>query len=218
MEYRYYILQNGFSSDKQKLKSGTFIVRIPNYIPINFTDGNGPYNSLRGLKKNSPIFKLLAKSNSKRAQQIVLEKNIITTKKLIATPRGTEFKPEIVDGFIHATIGRIKKGDITGIHFYDSKKVRIIEIIEENKLTKVFKAEFEFYDKKTDKWIRKRVPSTFFPKHWNLATLLMECKFAFDKINEPELKDGKLKSITKSNIEVEIIIKNGILKSLYPLI
>jgi hypothetical protein len=218
MEYHYHIIQNGISSDKQKLKAGTFIVRLPSVCLMNFSDGNGPYKSLRALKRYSPIFKLLQKTNTKRAQQIVIEKNIIEAQKLIATPRGTEFKPEIVDGFIHATIGRIKKGDLTGIHFFNSQKIRVLEMLEHNKLTNVFKARFEFYDSRTKKWIEKKAASTFFPKEWNLATLLMECKFAFDKIDEENLKDGKTKSITKSNIEVEIIIKNGILKSLYPLI
>lgn len=218
MEYHYYILKNGTSTDKQKLKTGTFIVRIPTYFPIDFSDGNGPYKSLRALKRYSPIFKLLQRNNTKRAQQIIDEKNIITSDKLIATPKGTEFKQQVVDGFIHATIGRIKNGDLTGIHFFDQDKVRILEIIEHNDFTKVFKARFEFYDSKTNKWIEKKSVSTFFPKHWNLARLLMECKFAFDRINEIELKDGKIRSTTKSNITVEMIIKNGKLKSLYPLI
>lgn len=218
MEYHYYILRNGTSTDKQGLKTGTFIVRIPNHFPIDFTDGNGPYKSLRAIKRYSPIYQLLKKSNPRRAQQIVEEKNIIKSDKLIATPRGTEFKPEVVDGFIHATIGRIKNGDLTGIHFFDPEKVRIIETIEENEKTSVFKAIFEFYDVRTKNWIVKKTPSTFFPKKWNLATLLMECKFAFDRLKPEDLTDGKVRSITQSNIEVEMIIKNGKLKSLYPLL
>jgi hypothetical protein len=218
MEYHYYILRNGFSTDKQKLKEGTFIVRIPNHFPIDFSDGNGPFKSLRALKRYSPILKLLKTTNPNRAQQIVEEKNIITSEELIAIPKGTEFKPEIIDGLIHATIGRIKKGDLTGIHFFDQKKVRILEVIEINQNTQVFKARFEFYNVKTKKWIEKRVASTFFPKDWNLATLLMECEFAFDKLNEKDLTKSKIKSTTKSNIEVEIIMRDGKLKSLYPLI
>jgi hypothetical protein len=218
MEYYYYILRNGTSTDKQGLKSGTFIVQIPNHFPLDLTDGNGPYKSLRAIKKNSPIYKFLKKSNPRRAQQILEEKNIIKSDKLIATPRGTEFKPEIVDGFIHATIGRIKNGDLTGIHFFDPEKVRIIETLEKNDETDIFKARFEFYDVRTKKWIEKKTPSTFFPKNWNLATLLMECKYAFDRLRTEDLNDGKIKSITASNIEVEIVIKNGKLKSLYPII
>ncbi|WP_372758025.1 EndoU domain-containing protein [Mariniflexile sp.] len=218
MEYHYYILRNGTSTDKQGLKTGTFIARIPNNLPMYFTDGDGPYKSLRAIKKYSPIYKELKKNNSKRAQQIIEDKNIIKSDKLIAIPKGTEFKHEVVDSFTHATIGRIKNGNLTGIHFFDPEKVKIIEILEKNEKTSVFKARFEFYDSRTKKWIEKRKPSTFFPQNWNLATLLMECKFAFDRIDETDLKDGKIRSITKSNIEVEIIIKNGILKSLYPLI
>ena len=217
MEYHYYIIENGTSTDKQKLKSGTFIVRIPNYFEIGFTDGNGPYKSLRALKRYSPILASLKRVNSKRAQQIVLEKNIITTTKLIATPSGTEFKREAVDSFIHATIGRIKNGDLTGIHFFDPERVRIIEILQTNNETNVFKATFEFLDNRTEKWISKKSSSTFFPRSWNIARLLMECKFAFDRLENDKLIDGKIKSITESNIEVEIIIRNGQLKSLYPL-
>ncbi|MBT0606786.1 EndoU domain-containing protein [Aequorivita echinoideorum] len=218
MEYHYYILRNGTSTDKQALKTGTFIVRIPNHYPFNFTDGNGPYKSLRAIKRYSPIYQLLKRSNPRRAQQIVEEKNIIKSDKLIAIPKGTKFKPDVVEGFIHATIGRIKIGDLTGIHFFDPDKVRIIETLEKSEKTSVFKAKFEFYDVRTKKWIEKKTASTFFPLNWNLATLLMECKFAFDRLNEEDLNDGKIKSVTQSNIEVEMIIKNGKLKSLYPLI
>jgi hypothetical protein len=218
MEYHYYILQNGTSTNKQGLKSGEFIVRIPSYINIPFSEGNGPYKSLKILKKNSPIFKILQRTNTRRAQQILREENISTIDKLIATPKGTTFKKEVVDAFIHSTIGRIKKGNLTGIHFFDPKKVRILETLDTNETTKVFKAKFEFYDSKTGKWIVKKNESTFFPKDWNLATLLMECKFAFDRIKKGEFKDGKIKSITKSNIEIEMVITNGKLKSLYPLI
>ncbi len=191
----------------QKLKTGTFIVRIPTHYPFDFFDSNGPYKSVRAIKRNSPIYKLLKTTNLKRAQQIVDEKNIITIDKLIVTPTGTEFKPTVVDGFIHATIGRIKKGDLTGFHFFDPEKVKILEMIELNKQTNVFQARFQFYDVRTKKWIERRVSSTFFPRNWNLATLLMECKFAFDKLNEKDLKDGKIKSLTQSNIEVEMIKK-----------
>jgi len=218
MEYKYYILRNGTSTDKQKLKKGIFILRIPRNFSFDLLGGNGPYKSLRDIIKHSPIYKSLKKSNLNRAQQIIEEKNIIKSERLIAIPKGTEFKQEVVDGFIHATIGRIKSRNLTGIHFFDPEKVRILEIIEQNETTKVFKARFEFFDAKTEKWIEKNKASTFFPKDWNLATLLMECKFAFDRIINDDLKKGKIKSVTKSNIEIEMIIKNGKLKSLYPLI
>lgn len=96
--------------------------------------------------------------------------------------------------------------------------MRIVEITNLNDQTKVFEAKFDFYDMKREKWIKKKKPSTFFPMDWDLATLLMECKYAFDKLNSVDLKDENFTSVTKSNIEVVIVIRGGKLKSLYPLI
>jgi len=218
MEYVYYVLENGSSTDKQKLKTGTHILRVPSQFDFKLTDGNGPYKSLRAIKKYSPIYDSLKKSNLKRAQQIVLEKNIFTASKAVLVPSGTEFKEESIDAVIHSTIGRIKNGNLTGIHFYDPDRVRLLEILETNLITNVFRARFEFYDLKKSKWIEKRSSSTFFPKHWNLSTLLMECKFALDQLKTENFNDGKFKAKTSNNIEIEIVIKGGKLRSLYPLI
>jgi hypothetical protein len=218
MEYDYYIMKNGASTDEQSLKSGPVIIKIPSSSPIPFTEGNGPYKSLRALKKYSTIFKTVQSTNTKRAQKILEPKNIFTADKLLAIPKGTEFKKEVVQAFMHATIGRIKNGDLTGIHFFDPKRVRILEITNLNDQTKVFEAKFDFYDMKKEKWITKKKPSTFFPMDWDLDDLLMECKYAFEKLNLVALKDENFTSITKSNIEVVIVIRNGKLKSLYPLI
>jgi hypothetical protein len=88
----------------------------------------------------------LKKTNSKRAQQVVLEKNIVRIKSFIEIPRGTKFKPEAVDSSIHASIGRIKNGNVTGVHFYNPEGVRIIKILKTNETNKTFLADFEFYD------------------------------------------------------------------------
>ena len=197
------------STSEEDLKSGTFITRIPAHFPINFSDGNGPYKSLRAIKRSSPIYQSLKKTNLRRAQQIVEDKHIKKAEKMIATPRGTEFKRESVDAFTHATIGRIKNGSVTGVHFYDPKRVKLLEIIETNTETEVFKARIEFLNVKNGKWVVKKFPSTFFPKKWNLATLLMECKFAFEKIDKEETLDGKIKSSTRTNIEVMFVFKKG---------
>ena len=46
----------------------------------------------------------------------------------------------------------------------------------------------------------------------------MECKFALDQINTEDFKDGKFKTKTTTDIDIELVIKGGKLKSLYPLI
>lgn len=218
MEYYYYILKNGASTNEQSLKSGPIIIKIPSSLNFPFMEGNGPYKSLRALKRYSVIFRTIQSTNKNRAQKIIESKNIFMADKLLAVEKGTEFKKEVVQAFIHATIGRIKNGNLTGIHFFDHERVRIIKITNFNYQTKVFEAQFDYYDLKRGKWIEKSRPSTFFPMDWDLGTLLMECKYAFDKLNLVELKDENFTSITKSNIEVVIIIRKGKLKSLYPLI
>ena len=218
MEHFYYVVENGLNTDKQALKVGHIIVKLPRKVSNLFKYGDGPYESLLDLKKNSSIYNSLKKSDLKRAQQIIEEKNIVVPVKLMFTPKDTEFENEVVDGFLHAAFGRIKNGNLTGIHFFDPQKIRIIEMIEENPVTKVFKAQFEYFDFKTEKWIQKSTPSTFFPTAWVLSTLIMECKYAFDQINNGELYDGKYHSFTESKIPIVIIMKKGKLKSLYPLI
>ena len=217
-EHSYYVVENTKSTDHQALKVGHIIMKLPIHASNLFVHGDGPYKSLPDLKKYSPIYQALKKSNLKRAQQIVKDKNIVKPVKFILTPKDTKFDKEIVDGFLHAAFGKVKNGTLTGVHFYDPEKIKIIEILEVSSITKVFKAEFEYFDFKSNKWIKKKGASTFFPKNWILSTLLMECKFAFDKINNGNLDDGKYKSFTKSNIPVSIIIKNGKIKSLYPLL
>ena len=78
-------------------------------------------------------------------------------------------------------------------------------------------ADFEFYDIDNKKWIHKKTPSSFFPADWNKATLLMEIKHAYDNANF-NIDNGKIKSKTYSNIEVELYVKDGKLITIYPLV
>jgi hypothetical protein len=217
MEHHYFVLENSTSTNKQSLSSGVFIASVTVNTPFNFADGDGPYKSIRAIKKYSPIFQNLKKTNSKRAQQVVLEKNIVRTKSFIEIPRGTTFKPEVVYSFIHASIGRIKNGNVTGVHFYNPERVRIIKTLKTNETNKTFLADFEFYDMDNKKWIHKKTPSSFFPADWNIATFLMEIKYAYDNANF-NIDNGKIKSKTYSNIEVELYVKNGKLITIYPLV
>ncbi len=217
-KYYYYINTDVWTSNKQGLKPGAAIMKTPTHFKITFTEGNGPYSSLKELKRNSPIFKELSKTDPKRCQQILLSKNISEAKNMIWTPEDTSFDLEFIDLIMHATIGRIKKGKITGVHFYDNERVKILEIMSINKITKVWQAKIEFFNIDSQKWILKDKPSTFFPKHWNFANLLEECDLAYrnrEKVND---SDHKFRSKTLSNVPVEIIFNKGKMISIYPLL
>lgn len=193
-------------------------MKIQSGFTLNFDDGDGPYLSLIDLRKKSPIFKELSKTDPKRCHQILLEKNIHEAANMIWTPKDTSFDLKYIDLIMHATKGRVKNGKITGVHFFDKTKVRIREILGFNEITKVWRAKIEFFDVKSQKWILKDTPSTFFPKHWNFANLLEECDMAYKNRKKVDDSEHKYRATTISNVPIEIIIKDGTMKSIYPLL
>ncbi|MBA4746270.1 MAG: EndoU domain-containing protein [Muricauda sp.] len=218
MKYQFFIFEDTFNNNPQGLKSGVSITKIPAYIKIAFEKGEGPFQSLRNLKRNSKIFLRLKQTNPRRAQQIVKEQHIHTVAGMFSTPHGSEYQIETIDLFSHCTKGRVKNGSVTGVHFYDPLKVKIINVLKENDETGVFEAEFEYYNSSTKKWIKKRSSSTFFPRTWQRGKLLQECQNAYDLIKGSKPNNGIVLSKTSEGIEVEIVFKEGALKSIYPLI
>jgi len=218
LEYNYYINKNTFLNDKQSLKAGVRIEKIPSFYTVNFKNGDGPFKDLSTLKKKSTIYRNLLLRNSKRAQQICLEKNICAVKDFIFTKEDFSVSKDFINTFEHCIKGQIKKGKVTGVHHYDSTKVKILNIIDQNESNGIWKAEIEFYDRISEKWIKKDRPSTFFPLKWTMHQLFHECYYA---TNNKKLKDNSenvFLAKTESGINVEIICINGETKSIYPLL
>lgn len=219
LEYQYFIHEDTFTTNKQGLKNGTTISKISSIYTFRYEEGKdeGPFNSLSSLRKESKIFQKLLKINPKRAQQICLEKNINVIKDFVITDKDTSVSPDFVELIEHCTKGKIKNGRITGIHFYDENFVKIKKLIRKNEVG-VFEAIIEFYDSEMDRWTKKEKSSTFFPLTWTYNKLFHECLFAVDNKNKKFGTQNVYRSKMKSGIKVEIIVKNGILKSIYPLI
>lgn len=219
MEFQYYIHEDTFSTNKQGLKIGTTISKVPTIYQIKYAEDKdeGPFKDIPSLRKESKIFQQLLITNPKRAQQICLEKNINVMKDFVLTDENTSVSTDFIELIEHCTKGKIKNGRITGIHFYDKELVKIKKILKKNKVG-VFEAKVEYYDSEMNRWIKKEKPSTFFPLKWNYNKLFHECLFA---VKNKRKKFGTLnvyKSKMESGIKVEIIIKEGLLKSIYPLI
>lgn len=219
MEFQYYIHEDTFTTNKQGLKVGVTISKVPSIYKIQYSKDKdeGPFIDLISLRKNSKIFKRLLKTNPKRAQQICLDKNIDIVKDFIITDNDTSVTPDFIELIEHCTKGKIKNGNITGIHFYDRSIVKIKKVLNK-KTNGVFEAKIEFLNPENRKWIEKEKPSTFFPIDWTLNTLFHECLFAVNKKVKRTGGENIYDSYTKSGIEVEIIIKQGTLKSIYPII
>lgn len=218
MKYHFFIFEDTFNNNPQGLKSGVSITKIPAYININFEEGEGPFQSLRNLKRNSRIFLRLKRTNPRRAQQIIKEQHIHTVAGMFTTPHGSKFQIEDIELFSHCTKGRVKSGSVTGVHFYDPQKVKISDVLKENNETGVFEAEFEYYNSATKSWIKKGTSSTFFPRTWQRGKLLQECQNAYDLIKESKPNNGIVLSRTSEGIKVKLVFKEGKLKSIYPLI
>jgi len=212
--FSYYIIDNVWkATGQEKLNLGTRIFKILDYYPP-IQVGEGPYKSLRNLKRNSIIYKKLISKGTKQVQKVL--NNITVSEKYIFTPKGKTYKDDFINAYLHVTKGRVKNGKVTGLHFFDPDKIKILQVENYNEETGVLKAKVEFYNKNIDKWIVKKASTTFFPKSWSPTTLFNECDFANSNKVKKDNTDYTYNSKTTSGIPVEIIEINGILKSIYP--
>lgn len=222
IEYHYYFFdENMHSLDPQDLGTGPRIFKIkPNRPFPRAANSDGPYNSVRALKRYSPRFKRYNTVNHKRAQKICQDRWISELNDQgIVTPSGKGYPIEFMKSVQHATVGSIKKGVLTGVHFYDPKRVKILEVLDKNDFG-VFEARFQFFNQKTEEWIEKPGTSTFFPQNWSLTKLFHEIAYAyFDFAKEKIAGSDKLfRSQTKSGIEIRIVQDGEKVKSIYPIL
>ncbi|MCY2687578.1 EndoU domain-containing protein [Salinimicrobium sp. TH3] len=215
-KYFYYIIENVCkATGQEKLKVGIRIFMVPDFYP-SIQEGEGPFKSLRNLKRNSFIYKKLILKGSKQVQKVL--NNITVSEKFILTPEGKTYKDDFINVYLHVTKGRVKNGKVSGLHFFDPEKIKIIEEEYFDNATGVFRAKIEFFDKNTKRWIPKKASSTFFPKNWSPTNLFAECDFAnMNKVKKVDSEHIYL-SKTMSGIQVEIVVKNGKLTSIYPLV
>lgn len=217
MKFIYYIQENAVTTNKEGLKPGPMITKSMIDLPIP-EDVDGIYKSLNELKLNSITYKKIKENDSKRANQIIEEKHIFNGTKFLSVPKGQTFSQNQIDLLIHSTTGRVKNGIVTGVHFYDTDKVKLLEILETNEKTNVFEAEFEFLDSKTKKWIKKNGTSTFFPKDWTIHRLFQELIYTEINAIKKSGYQNIYTSSTTNGIPIEIIKRKGVMKSIYPLI
>ena len=217
MNKNFYIKDNISSiNSTDDLSSGVRILCVNlGYISINIEKSDGPFNSIEQLKKESPIFKKLVKTDHLRVQKILEKKNIINVKDFILHKEKKSYSIDIIKTFQHTTKGDVKFKKISGIHYFNNEKMRIKKITANTDSKGVWKALVEVYDMKQNKWFEKE--STFFPRDWSLTQLFHECDYAVQNKVKCYDKQSIYLGKTISGIPVEIIIKNTELKSIYPI-
>jgi len=223
MEYCFFIAKNvkiikGTKvSEIGDLIDGERIIALPSNLPLIIGSKNleGPFLNLENLMKYSKIYNELKNKNPKRARKIIKQEYIGKTEDLILSPKNKTYSFNFIESYVHSVFGNFNNNDVTGIHFYDSSKIKIIEVLGSNK-NGVWRAIIEALDYKTKKWKKKEKPSDFFPKDWNKTRLLDEINFANQNKKLKEVSKHKYEGITKSGINVVFIINNKKIKTIYP--
>lgn len=212
-----YYIHKYLPSENQDMIHGERIVETQSQLPFESTEFEGPFKTLKEIRLNSNIYQDLLKNNPKRAQKIFEENFIVKAENFIIFPdlKDNPFMNFIYKIMQHSSNGKFKSNDVSGIHLL-SGIVRIVEVIAENKTLGIKKCIIEAFNERTEKWIKKSEPSTFFPENWGLQKLVNECYIAFT--NKIQMDENSYRGKTSDNIEIEFIIKNNELKTLYPIV
>lgn len=216
----HYYMHKFLPSESQEMLDGARIASFdnPEFIISESDDINGPYTSLKELRTNSILYKNLLESDSKRAEKISLEKFIVKVEKLITFPAdyNTDFEKIIYRIMQHSENGSIKGKDVRGIHIYNPRKIKILNMISNPNKLGIFKAEIEVLNERTNNWIKKESTTTFFPNDWDTYRLIHECYFAF--VNRKKISETEYIGITELGIKVLFLYsESGEFKTVYPI-
>jgi hypothetical protein len=211
----FYIIKD--ESADHDLPSGPRILKSAAFIPFIDENVEGPFNSIKELKLNSEIYKLLLQNNPKRAIKIFEEKYIHEFAEIVFYPenRNPNYADQIYSIMEHSKNGKVASKNVSGIHLYEDKKHRILEIINPKNDLGVWEAKIEVLNR-NNKWIPKEKPTTFFPESWTLQQLIVECEKAYNE--KVKLSECVYMGYTKSGIPVKFIFDSNFdLKTIYPI-
>lgn len=215
-EFCYYIGIGSVSSKTSDVSPKPRITKIKSTftISINGPEMEGPFSSIAELKKNSKIYSKI--QNQKTIQSILKPENIIEIEKFNLIPFKHSYTPQFIALFLHTWVGKISKNYVSGIHYLEPNRVRILEIVDKNPISSVFLARISVYDTEKNLWVVKEKPSNFFPNHWSLQKLFEELNLAFQ--NKIHSEGNVYYGFTSENIKVKIVIKDGKGLTMFPLI
>ncbi|MEZ5047952.1 MAG: EndoU domain-containing protein, partial [Chitinophagaceae bacterium] len=183
-----------------------------------FTFGEGPFRSLKELRKESIIFKKLQRNNPQRAQKIFNKEYIVQVGSyaLISPEVKKDINEYVFEMLSHIVTGARIKDKVFGVHFFMPAHHRISKLIKEPNKNGVWEAEIEVLNPSTQKWLVKDKPSTFFPNNWSETTLVNKIHEAF--VDRQLESSTKSIGTTKCGVRIVFIFKENKIKTLYPLV
>ncbi len=216
MEYKYFIGKNrNFGS--QDLQTDKHIFKTADdYPPIGLGgDFEGPFKSVHELTEKSTFYSELKKQKPRTARKLIYPEYIREVENFLLLRKGKSYNKELFKTIQHGLKPEFKNGQVQGLHFYNPKDTKILEIYRTNNRGVIF-AKILKQDFKTKDWYQKE--TTLFPLHWHIGNLFNELDIAFlYRFLVPETKN-KYGAVTPSGIKVIFVIVNGIGKTVYPLI
>ena len=217
-EYCYYILTDVMTTAKGDLKIGERIIAIPTTEQIFFfEEGEGPFYNIEILKEKSKIYINLKNNNPRRAHKILQSKYISKISHAQLYYEDITFDSKLMDIWQHIVRGDEKVNDISGVHFYDKRFVKIKEILNKN-LKGVILAIIEAKKKESENWIERKEPTTLFPLTWSIQQLSDELEFAFkNKIRENEMSN-RYRGTSYNGVEIIFVIVKNKVKTAYPIL
>lgn len=215
---KFYIHRN-LPAEHQDMLAGPRILEVPDHFESMTLDyGEGPFSSLKNLRKNSVVFQDLRITNPKRAEKIGLDTFIVRPDTIPRFPKGhdADYEKLIYRILQHSSNGTFTSSSVKGIHLFDANRVRITQLVQPQNSLGVFSARIEVLNRNNGRWITKQRETTFFPPGWNLQTLVCECYDAFR--NRTRTSSTEFNGRTTSGIQVVFCYtEDGAFTTVYPI-
>jgi hypothetical protein len=213
----YYIL-NDVVSSKNDLPVGPRIKSQPaSELILKYENGDGPYSSLKELRKNSSIYKKLLRENPTRAQKICEKRFIFHTAEFVPISKSTQNNLGNVafEMLSHIISGKLKDKNVAGAHLFDPNIIRVEKITKAKNSKGIWEAIISRKDLDNDKWVLKKLPTTFFPDSWSKGQLLVKLEQAF--LAKTKVSESKFVGHTECGIPVAFVYKKEKVVSAYPI-
>ncbi len=120
--------------------------------------------------------------------------------------------PEV---FTHISSGEIEKGNSKGIHFFQTARHRIAEMIGPANEHGVWEARIDIRHPHTNAWVSKKRSSTLFPRQWTLDILTEKLEQAY--VNQTPRIGHRRIGKTDCGMSIVFIFQEGKWMSCYPL-
>ncbi|NME66598.1 EndoU domain-containing protein [Flammeovirga aprica] len=217
---KYYCVEGIGSDNKNEHISKPYrIIFLDSNFPFtsSIVKGARGYNTLKELRKHDETWINYSQIDRKSAMKICEKKFIFYSRHFVITPSDEEFNEVSYKLLKHTIFGELKK-EITGIHLISDLNPHIKTVTQKSHEDKngVWIADVEYYSKERDKLYLKQ-NSSMFPKSWCPTTFMFKIFTAYKVKQQCKSDSSIFHSITDCGIKVDFVIKNNIMKTVYPL-